>query len=267
MTKTYKVYMHTTPNGKKYIGYTGQSLKSRWGNGTNYKQHKQFYNAILKYGWDNIKHEILFETDNKEEALQKEMYYIELYKSNLREFGYNSSIGGESGFNGGHHSKNTIERIKKKSKLNGWAIDNLSKSVAQYSLDGELIAIYPSITIASLSTGITRGTITRNCTNILTKPLKFFWIFYDENNHKDKIDIETKIKPRKNILLFTYSGKTKTVREWAKEYNINYLTLLQRLSRNKMPIEKALTMTLDVSKINKKYKKLEKYGKGEQNVY
>jgi len=60
--------MHTSPSGKCYIGQTCQSCEERWGiNGSNYIKkkdgnfiHPKFAQAILKYGWDNIKHEILF---------------------------------------------------------------------------------------------------------------------------------------------------------------------------------------------------------------
>lgn len=57
---TYTVYKHTSPNGKVYIGITKLSVERRWQEGKNYKTSNHFNNAIKKYGWDNIKHEILF---------------------------------------------------------------------------------------------------------------------------------------------------------------------------------------------------------------
>ena len=35
----YIVYMHISPNNKKYIGITCQSLKNRWRNGEGYKNN------------------------------------------------------------------------------------------------------------------------------------------------------------------------------------------------------------------------------------
>lgn len=59
--RIYKVYMHTLPNGKKYVGITKRNVNERWKNGNGYKNNCRFYNAIRKYGWDNITHEILFD--------------------------------------------------------------------------------------------------------------------------------------------------------------------------------------------------------------
>lgn len=53
------IYKHTSPSGKVYIGQTGQKPENRWENGRGYKSG-YFYCAIKKYGWNNIKHEVLF---------------------------------------------------------------------------------------------------------------------------------------------------------------------------------------------------------------
>lgn len=98
MNKNYIVYKHTCPNGKVYIGITGTPFETRCGNdGYNYRKNMLFYRAIKKYGWDNIRHEILFDGLSKEEAEQKEIALIAKFKSNNPDFGYNISSGGESG--------------------------------------------------------------------------------------------------------------------------------------------------------------------------
>jgi predicted GIY-YIG superfamily endonuclease len=81
----YKVYKHSCPNGKVYIGITSLSLNNRWRNGEGYKRSKLFYRAIKKYGWENIKHEILFEDLSKEQAEAKEIELIKLYNSTNNE--------------------------------------------------------------------------------------------------------------------------------------------------------------------------------------
>lgn len=100
----YVVYKHTSPSNKVYIGITSQSPNRRWGNGNGYKAQAYFWNAIQKYGWDNIKHEIIFDNLTKEEAEQKEIELIASYKSNDVNYGYNMSIGGESGSKGYRYS-------------------------------------------------------------------------------------------------------------------------------------------------------------------
>ena len=63
MNKKFCVYRHIFPNGKSYIGITSKKPNQRWENGKGYSKTGQnaIYNAIKKYGWDNIKHEILFD--------------------------------------------------------------------------------------------------------------------------------------------------------------------------------------------------------------
>lgn len=99
---TYTVYRHTFPkevsgknNDMYYIGITSQNPpKKRWQNGNPYRGNSYFYNAIQKYGFDNFRHEILFNGLTKEEAEQKEIELIARYQSNDRSLGYNIANGG-----------------------------------------------------------------------------------------------------------------------------------------------------------------------------
>lgn len=92
----YTVYQHKNKiNGKIYIGITMQEPEQRWRHGEGYKSSPHFYAAIQKYGWDNFEHNILFENLTKEEACQKEQELIAKYNSMDREFGYNSTSGGD----------------------------------------------------------------------------------------------------------------------------------------------------------------------------
>lgn len=105
--KKYYVYKHTTPNEKVYIGITCKNPSYRWNGGNGYKG-QAFYNAILKYGWLNIRHEILFDNLTKEEAEQKEIELIAEYRSNDRQYGYNISSGGENIHNGACKYRNYV---------------------------------------------------------------------------------------------------------------------------------------------------------------
>lgn len=92
--KKYKVYVHIFPNSKRYVGVTCQTTQKRWRYGKGYSHNKYMVNAIEKYGWENVRHEILYENLTKEQAEQKEIELISEYKSNQREFGYNIENGG-----------------------------------------------------------------------------------------------------------------------------------------------------------------------------
>jgi len=86
--------MHTSPNGKKYIGITCCNPLYRWQNGQGYKHNAYFNKAIIKYGWDNFTHEILESGLSKEEAEEKEICLIKKLNLQSPQFGYNLSSGG-----------------------------------------------------------------------------------------------------------------------------------------------------------------------------
>ena len=92
--KQYVVYMHIAPNDKKYIGVTKCNLSKRFDNGNGYKYNEHFYNAIKKYGWENIKHAVLYSGINRSEAERLEKELIKKFKSNDRRYGYNIEGGG-----------------------------------------------------------------------------------------------------------------------------------------------------------------------------
>ena len=94
MNDSYFVYMHISPNGKRYIGIT-QNYDKRWRNGLGYWKNKYFYNAIKKYGWDNFKHEIIAKDLSLHDAEIMEIELISKYNSNNRQFGYNHAEGGK----------------------------------------------------------------------------------------------------------------------------------------------------------------------------
>ena len=104
----YIVYVHINKvNNKRYYGITKQNVEKRWGkNGYGYKNNEHFWRSIQKYGWDNFKHEILFENLTKEVACLLEECYILLYDTMNIEKGYNNSSGGEHN----SPSKHTIDK-------------------------------------------------------------------------------------------------------------------------------------------------------------
>ena len=97
MSKKYIIYLHRNKiNNKCYVGQTSQALSQRWGSqGQGYKRQEYFYNAILKYGWENFEHIILEENVEEEIVDDRECYWGEYYQS-LAPNGYNLYLGNQS---------------------------------------------------------------------------------------------------------------------------------------------------------------------------
>ena len=89
----YVVYRHIFPNGKSYIGITSQyPYWRRWRAGSGYLSQPKMYNAIKKYGWENIHHEVLAKELSLSEANRVEQEMVVKFDSVKN--GYNISSGG-----------------------------------------------------------------------------------------------------------------------------------------------------------------------------
>ena len=113
MENNYTVYMHIFPNDKVYIGITKMNVKNRWLNGKGYKTSRKLNFAIQKYGWENVKHEIIYENLTKEEAEQKEIELITQYNSTNDNYGYNIEKGGNHQGKMNDETKNKLSIIMK----------------------------------------------------------------------------------------------------------------------------------------------------------
>ena len=117
--KSYCVYKHTAPNGKVYIGVTSQMLKRRFNNGKGYFHNEHFKRAILLYGWENIKHEVLKNGLNREEAIDEEKRLIAFYNSTDQTKGYNLMTGGDGL---GTHTQETCKKLSLLATGNKWCV-------------------------------------------------------------------------------------------------------------------------------------------------
>ena len=203
MKSSWIVYKHTSPSGKVYIGITHyKNPEKRWQNGKGYKKNLYFTNAINKYGWDNFQHEILYSGISESDAKKIEISLIKKYK----EFGiaYNITDGGDGvlgiirtistatkkkmsdsakGRKLSQRTKDKLSAIRKGKKHSKEWNGNISKShlgvgskpVLQFSLSGELMAEYTSLTNAEISTGINNGHISKCCKGIRKTAGGFIW--------------------------------------------------------------------------------------------
>ncbi len=151
----YKVYKHTTPNGKVYIGVTSEEdINKRWKYGGGYKD-QIFGKAVKKYGWNNIEHTILYEGLTQEEASKKEIELINKYKSSDSKYGYNITEGGVGGGFGGHnHTEEEKKTISEKLKGQG------NVSVLLYErATMELIKKFDSVKDCAKYVGVNESTV------------------------------------------------------------------------------------------------------------
>jgi len=111
---SYFIYVLTNKiNGKLYVGYTSNFKRRRREHfklGYKPSLNKHLYNAMKYYGIDNFIFTVIEEFDKKEDAFASEMFWIEFLRSWDKNFGYNNSLGGESGSKGSKHSLETKQR-------------------------------------------------------------------------------------------------------------------------------------------------------------
>ena len=88
----YYVYMHVSPDGKKYVGYGHGEPETRWRNGTGYNHNQRFTDAIKKYGWNHFQHIMLQSGLSLQQAriLERELILAEC--STDPEIGYNVQV-------------------------------------------------------------------------------------------------------------------------------------------------------------------------------
>ena len=162
---------------KNYIGMTSQEPKERWQKGYRGKMKEAIHAFPLDLCW---KKHIEFQTPNKEQALELESELMKWYDS--VENGYNVSEYGSGDFKrseesknkmsnshtGKHHSEDTRRKLSKANSgennpnfgkhfseetKNKIRENTPSKPVIQYSMNGELIAEFPSVREASRQIG------------------------------------------------------------------------------------------------------------------
>ena len=104
-------------NGKVYIGQTTVGFDERYHGGIKATHNSHLKRAIEKYGVDSFNIEKEYDVAySKEELDNLERYYIEKFKSNTGEFGYNKTSGGES-YVMSQDVKDRISKAKRGQKL------------------------------------------------------------------------------------------------------------------------------------------------------
>ena len=198
--KAYTVYGHCNlTNGKWYVGMTSQEPKRRWGNGWGYKNNSRMWKDIQESDWNkDWEHNILGKFENEQDALKYESFLIAMLDS-VRN-GYNTSSFDSSNYKhhkhseearrkmseaqtgeknhmfgmtgekhpnfGKHHSEESKNKIRENTP---------SKPVIQYSMNGELIAEFPSVREASRQIGCHCQSICACCKGKYKSSCGYIW--------------------------------------------------------------------------------------------
>lgn len=219
--KLYFIYKYTFPNGKTYIGQTFEG-SNRYGNHKEY--HKQpVYFAMLKY--PEFKKEILeyCEVDMVDE---REQFYIALYHSMERPFGYNLTSGGNKNKQWAPEVrekiiaklKNPSEETRKKFSARSKGSNNSmygthrtlssnphSKKVILYDLSGNKLKEFDCIKSAVFELGLPKyasSQIVANCRKKILSAHGFIWRYFNDNE-------EVLSYKRKTTLGYKHSDEAK----------------------------------------------------------
>lgn len=134
----WSLYRHITPSGKVYIGITSQRPEYRWNNGNGYLNSRKtkLKSSIIKYGWDNIKHEVLFTNLDEDTAKRLEVELIRHYK-NLG-ISLNHTDGGEGAKGIAPWNKGIKIPYEKSNKLRGKKLSEEHKKKLSISHKGKV---------------------------------------------------------------------------------------------------------------------------------
>lgn len=180
------IYKHTFPNGAIYIGKTDGEPESRWLHGWGYRRLPLMFNAIVEFGWKNIKHEILYDNLSHDEAvlLEKElleeasqnntiMYNVQ-YTMHSAQYPMHSDVHSDvhnnTSTNSSAHTDVPAQQVKCRRPYKQHILPIVEKPdwlttcpIDVYDLQGNYITTYPSAKITSEELNVNQGNVVSCC--------------------------------------------------------------------------------------------------------
>lgn len=182
-SKNHKVYVLQAPDGRVYIGMTGQSISSRCRKSC-YIGCPLMEKAIADFGWESFTISIVADNLSKGAAEMLEKELIAKYDSTNPLNGFNVALGGNIP---GRHSEHTLRRMSesqrgrifsdthkdhlRKPKKNGES----KRSAKQYTPDGKFVRMYSSLSEAANAVGAFTESIVRCCNHKQHTAKGFVW--------------------------------------------------------------------------------------------
>lgn len=159
----YCVYQHISPSNKSYFGiHKGNDVRKRWANGLGYRTQTVFFRAIVKYGWDNFQHKVLYKNLSEQEAKKKEKELINKYKTNAsnknHKNGYNMTPGGDT-----CPSMFFQEDKEYRKMMEENCYSKIRKPVDMYDIKGNYIKSFSSMRDAEKEIGAYKGEVSKCC--------------------------------------------------------------------------------------------------------
>jgi group I intron endonuclease len=122
--------LFNTQNGKFYVG-KANDCHGRWLRHLGSARRgslQAIHCAIRKYGKSVFEWTVIQEFTQESDAFAAEMYWIDFFRSNEKEFGYNLTRGGAGGYSVGADIREKISRAKKGKKHTPESIAKMSKT-------------------------------------------------------------------------------------------------------------------------------------------
>ncbi len=227
-----------TINNKIYIGGTTETIDYRFHRhvlkamgGSEYPLHK----AIREYGEDAFARIIIEECDSLEQMNEREDYWIAYLSSTNPDIGYNAKAGGGIRLQ-------SLESKLKIGKAHEGKISEKRTPILQYSVNGDFISEYPSMTEAAEKNNLDRSQIIRSLNKNYTKPSKvnpYIWIYKSE-----MVEIPSRVNPEDYFKDMNYKPKmTEKCISKTKAFNNNLSEIITPVAQ----------YSLDGKLINKYY--------------
>ena len=159
----YCVYQHISPSNKSYFGiHKGNDVRKRWANGLGYRTQTVFFRAIVKYGWDNFQHKVLYKNLSEQEAKKKEKELINKYKTNAsnknHKNGYNMTPGGDTCPSMFFQEDKEYRKMMEKK-----CYSKIRKPDDMYDIKGNYIKSFSSMRDAEKEIGAYKGEVSKCC--------------------------------------------------------------------------------------------------------
>lgn len=205
----YYIYQITNKlNNKFYIGKTTKTINQRFKrhvyDAENGLVHTHLSSAILKYGKDNFKIEVIDIAKSIEELNQKEIYWI--HKKQAVKHGYNLSDGGDGGNTYQYKTDKDMEQIKNVLRQSKIGKNNpLSRKIKCKNVKTNKELFFDSLSECQTFFGETdHNFITRRCNHKIKCLYKQEWIFaYIEDEYINDYTVYKNNRKSRTINIIT----------------------------------------------------------------